>query len=168
MKGKPTWNAGTSEGHTDKRGYRWIYVTKNGIRTQRREHRVVMERHLGRDLEPWELVHHRNGDRSDNRVENLEVQDWSAHTTDHKIGHNTSTETKEKLEVAAQCRQEIARLRKSQAKLLAQRNRLLEASKELLRDFEGVCDFWDGPCDPNGSHGYAEIQAVIAEIEKDE
>ncbi len=38
-----------------------------------REHRFVMEQHLGRKLEPWEHVHHINQDPSDNRIENLQV-----------------------------------------------------------------------------------------------
>ena len=46
-------------------------------------HRAVMENHLGRLLDDDEVVHHKNGDKKDNRICNLEVLNASEHVSMH-------------------------------------------------------------------------------------
>ena len=61
------------------------------------EHRYFIEQHLGRKLDVSEAVHHKNHNRSDNRLENLEVMDHGAHTTMHHTGLKRSDETRRRI-----------------------------------------------------------------------
>ncbi|MGL4999435.1 MAG: HNH endonuclease signature motif containing protein [Cetobacterium sp.] len=55
--------------------YRWRWILATNKMTHEYQHRYVVEQHLGRKLLKHENVHHINGVRDDNRIENLEL--WS-------------------------------------------------------------------------------------------
>ena len=64
-------------GKFDKHGYRLIRQNNK----TRPEHHIVMEDMIGRPLHKWESVHHKNGVRADNSIDNLEL--WA---TSHRSG----------------------------------------------------------------------------------
>jgi predicted RNA-binding Zn-ribbon protein involved in translation (DUF1610 family) len=51
------------------------------------EHRIVVENHLNRILDKSEVVHHKNHNKKDNRIENLEVMILNEHATLHAHEH---------------------------------------------------------------------------------
>ena len=81
----PKWKGGRRH---DRDGYVLVYAPdhewprKGGYV---REHILVMERHLGRRLTAGECVHHRDHDRKNNDLSNLEVVMREAHSKEHRV-----------------------------------------------------------------------------------
>jgi len=59
------------------------YKSRVGKLKYAMQHRLVMEKHLGRKLRKEEVVHHKNHNRSDNRISNLQVMTYSEHSLHH-------------------------------------------------------------------------------------
>jgi hypothetical protein len=68
-------------GHVSKQGYRGHRINTKYFQ----EHRLIMEKHLGRKLLPFpqEVVHHIDGNRLNNDISNLQVMSGSEHTKLH-------------------------------------------------------------------------------------
>lgn len=86
-KSHPNWTGGK---YKHSAGYVCSYAPNHPFnkRNYVLEHRLVMEQHLGRLLNPREFVHHINGNKSDNRIENLKLVSKSDHTNIH-LSHDS-------------------------------------------------------------------------------
>ena len=70
-----------------KNGYIFIYMPEHPMSDSIgyiREHRLVMEKKIGRHLHKWEIIHHINGIQNDNRIENLELMTQGNHLKLHR------------------------------------------------------------------------------------
>ncbi len=83
-KKNPAWKGGRL---ITKMGYILIYKPNHPYHNYSGshvfEHRLVMESHIGRILSRKEVVHHINGKKDDNRIENLELMTQAEHVREH-------------------------------------------------------------------------------------
>jgi hypothetical protein len=66
------------------------------------EHRLVWEQHYG-PIPEGGIIHHRNGDGRDNRIENLELHSRSSHAAYHMAGVSMEHKKKEPVHGTASC-----------------------------------------------------------------
>jgi hypothetical protein len=93
----PHWKGGR---YTDKDGYIRVMLASDDLfhsmgdhQGYILEHRLVMARSFNRCLSSAEIVHHKNGVRNDNRLENLELMtNAGAHIREHSGGYKASYE----------------------------------------------------------------------------
>ena len=62
-------------------GYIFLYQSSKNYKAQ---HRLVMEEHLGRKLRSDEIVHHKDGDKTNNDISNLEIVTRAEHINIHR------------------------------------------------------------------------------------
>ena len=85
-KNNPCWKGGK---YKTKSGYVYIWKPDHPYAKNHRyiaEHRLVIEKHLKRYLKPSEIVHHIDGDKSNNKLKNLKL---FSNMKTHRECHNT-------------------------------------------------------------------------------
>lgn len=84
----PAWKGGKFQ-----RAEGYIMIWNPEKQDYELEHRMVVEKYLGRKLKTTEQIHHKNGNKSDNRIENLEIKSISEHAKIHAKGKDINKYT---------------------------------------------------------------------------
>lgn len=91
------------------KGYIMLYIPNHhraGKKGRVMEHIVIWEKENGKELPEGYVIHHINGIKDDNRIENLLMMTSAEHTKFHHINSKRTDETKSKISIKAKQRLE--------------------------------------------------------------
>lgn len=112
--------------YTNKDGrMRQVIVTDDGRHTSKSYPRVLLEQKLGRELYPYEDVHHIDGDHTNNNLDNLEVVMHGEHQSFHAAKYIDSEE------ICQICGKKFIMTRKRWGYFFGEANRLNGANRYL-------------------------------------
>ena len=84
------WDKKGRKGTIVKSGYRAVW----GFARRKYEHRTIVEQQIGRDLLTEEHVHHKDGNKLNNSIDNLEIISKADHARNHAIDRNLGKDRK--------------------------------------------------------------------------
>lgn len=139
------------------------YKTKKQKGVTKYEHRFVMEQHISRELTPNEIVHHKDGNKHNNKIENLEIMTRGEHIKIHLGGSKKSTDHKNRIALGIK-KWHSNMTKKEKDNLMKKISTGMKGKIPWNKGMRGICKIQN--CDkPHSAKGYCkkhyEIQRLI-------
>jgi len=119
-KNNPNWKGGVMYDKKRKLIYSPNHPNPDFLHKYCYEYKLIMEKYLGRKLKKGEIIHHKNGDVTDNKIKNLQVMTQSEHIKLHQKQGDMKQIFKSKFDFSYNDEQEY---KKEYGKLYYQKNK---------------------------------------------